>query len=197
MPSKVLVTAMDGQPKQIVLADHGTDFSPTSANDLRVTSDGSSELDVQLDLTSLASDAARQSAKFDFGLDRAGRYHVRVAMEFAVAPTIGGSLDIYLAPSQTATAGNGNPANVTGTDSVYSGYSSNLSDSLSQLIPIGSALVTTQATTTVQIAEAALGDFTPPTRYGSVIVVNNTDQALVSDAVEMHVVLDPIVDEAQ
>ena len=195
MATKTLLTPMDGTPKQICFADHAADFSPTAANDLRVSTDGSKELDVQLDMTSVADGAARQSTKVDLGAKWANGYYVRAAFELAATPVAGDVVELYWAPSPSATAANANAANVTGADSAYAGYSANLAAAVKQLIHIGDFVCTAQATATVQVAE--VGVFVPPERYGSLVVKNESAAAFHSDAVETHVVFDPIVDEFQ
>ena len=171
----------------IVLADT-TDHSPAAANNLGTRTD-------QIDLTSLAAGAARQSAKFDFTASRARQFNLMAAIEWAAAPAAGETLDFYLAPSPSATAANANPGGVSGSDSAYSGYSSNLDDSLKQLIFLGSMVATVQATTTIQIAQIAV--FIPPERYATLVVDNNSAaDALMSDAVEMSILITPIVDES-
>ena len=171
----------------IVLAD-SADHSPTAANSLGTRTD-------QIDLTSLAAGVARQSAKVDFGATRARRYSVVLAVEFATAPAAGETLDIYIGYSPSGTAGTGNPAKLTGADAAYSGYSSNLDDSLKQLDYIGSLVATIQATTTVQIA--LIGTISPSQRYGMIVVDNSTSDALFTDADEMSILISPIVDEVQ
>lgn len=195
MANKSLVQALDGTPKQIVFADHATDFSPTAANDLRVTTDGSMETDVQLILESVADAAYRQSTKFDFGENRAEFYNARGAFEFAATPVAGERMYLYLAPSHSATAGTGNPGGVSGADSAYTGYSSNAAAAVKQLLNIGIGIVTAQATGTVQIIE--FGIFSPPSRYASLVVLNDSGAAMHSDSVEMNIVFDPIVPELQ
>ena len=196
MANKVLLAEMDGTPKQICFADHATDFNaPTAANDLRKTTDGSQESDCQLLLETLANAAYRQSTKVDLGADRARRYAVRAAIEFAATPTAGNTVEFYWAPSHSATAGTGNPGGVSGADSAYTGYSSNAAAAIKQLQLIGIMVVTAQATGTVQIAEC--GEFEPSERYGSLVVLNNSGAALHSDSAEINIVFDPIVDEVQ
>ena len=195
MVSKILVQEQDGTPKQIVFADHANDFSPTAANDLRISTDGSNEADYDIELASVADDAARQSVKADLGENRAAEYSVRAAFEFAATPTAGETVELYWAPSSSDTAGTGNPGNVTGADAAYSGYSSNLDASLKQLEFIGAFVVTVQATATVQVGEIAV--FAPSQRYGSLVVVNRSGAAFHSDDVESHVVFDPIIPEQQ
>lgn len=192
MANKVLLDEQDGTPVQISFADHATDFSPTAANSLEV----GTPTDVQLDLTSLADGSARQSAKVDLGAIRAPAYHVRCAFEMAATPTAGDIIELYWAPSGSGTAGTANPGGVSGADAAYSGYSSNLADSVKQLIYIGAFVCTVQVTTTVQIAEVQ-GMLVPPERYGSLVVKNESGAAFHSDAVESHVVFDPVFLEVQ
>ncbi len=132
MVSRILVQEQDGTPKQIVFADHSNDFGPATANDLRISDDGSNEADYDIELADVADDVARQSAKADLGENRAQEYSVRAAFEFAATPTAGETVGLYWAPSPSGTAENANPANVTGADAAYAGYSSNLDASLKQ-----------------------------------------------------------------
>lgn len=191
MVAKLLVQAQDGTPEQICFADHATDFSPASAEDMR---DGN-ELDVQLDTTSLADAAARMSAKFNFGTNRAPLYGIRAAVEMAATPTTGELIELYMGYSQSATAATANPAGLTGSDAAYSGYSSNLAASVLQLHLIGTVKVTVQTTGTIQ--QAYVGIFAPRAQYGILVVKNESAAAFHSDAVETHIVFDPIVPESQ
>ncbi len=193
MPTKILIQEMDGTPAQITFGDHATDYSPTAANDLRHAS--AVDTEVQLDLTSVANNAARQSAKFDLGEHYAAAYKVRAALEFAATPVAGEYIAVYIAPSQHATAANGNPGNCSGSDAAYTGYSSNLADSLKHLEHVGTAAVTAQATGTVQVME--VGTYYPGERYGCLVFENQSDAAMHSDAVEMGIYLDPIIAESQ
>lgn len=195
VPNKLLYTEMDGTPKQIVFADHAGDFSPAAANDLRKTTDGSMELDVQLSLASVANGGFRQSAKFDFGENWAQEYQARGAFEIAATPTAGRTVNAFLAYSHSATAGTGNSGNASGSDAAYTGYSSNGAASVLQLHQISAFVVTAQATSTVQVIEG--WRFTPIGRYACLVVHDDTAAALHSDDVEMHIVLNPVVTEVQ
>lgn len=172
----------------IVLADT-TDYLPTAANNLGSRTD-------QLALASVANAAARQSAKIDFGANRAPLWNLACSLEIAATPTAGNTIDFYLAPSNSGTAGTANPGGVSGSDAAYTGYSSNLTDSLKQLLYIGSHICTAQATATVQV-NLSVGVFMPPERYGTIVVVNNSGAAMHSDDVEMAVVLTPVEHQQQ
>lgn len=191
MPSKFLLDEQDGTPKQLSIADHLTDFGPTAANLLEI----GTPTDVQMETTSLADAAGRQSAKADLGAVRAPAYKVRAAIEFAATPTAGAVVSFYWAPSPSATAGTANPANVTGADAAYAGYSANLAASVKQLDFIGNFICTAQATPTVQVAE--IGYMMPSQRYGSLVIVNSSGAAFHSDDAETHTVMDPVYTESQ
>src|SRR3972149_4386968 len=210
MANKILLDEQNGTPKQICFRDV-TDFGPAAANDLRV---GTPTL-VQLDMTSVADAAYRQSTKVDLGAVRAPAYAVRAALEFAAGVVAGGIMGFWWgagrgaaaggggevvscggAPSGSAPAGTANAGGVSGADGAYTGYSSNAAASVRQLEHIGVGVVTAQATTTVQIIEV-IGRLYPSERYGSLVVLNDSGAAMHSDAAEIHVVLDPIFEEVQ
>lgn len=194
MVNKLLITQQDGTPKSIVFADHGGDFGPAAANDLRDAVAGN-RTNGQIATTGLTDGAARQSNKVDLGEDYAQAYEVRGAIEFAATPVTGDIVEFYWAPSQSSTAANANPGGVSGADAAYAGYSSNLDESVLQLEYIGAFVVTVQVTTVVQIAD--IGVFSPTERYGTLVIKNESAAAFHSDDVETHVVLDPIVPEVQ
>lgn len=193
MPNKLLILETGNTPPQITFCDHGGDFSPTAANDLRHPT--ATDTQAQISLASLANAAARQSAKVDLGSLRAERYHVRAAFEIAATPVAGNVIELYWAPSPSATAGIGNPGGVSGADAAYAGYSANLAASVRQLMRVGNFVCTAQATATVQVGE--IGVFYPPERYGSLIVKNESGAAFFTDDVEIHIVFTPIVAEVQ
>ena len=148
----------------------------------------------QLDLTSIADDAAREGAKADLGATRPGGYAVLVGIEFDVAPTAGEVVEVYWSASYSATAGTGNAGGCAGADQAYKAGEE--AEWAKQLILIGVLAVTNDAATTVQ--RQCINDyFVPPTRYGQVVVLNKGGQALEGDAVEQYVALVPITDEVQ
>lgn len=182
-----------GTPKQIVFRD-STDYGTapaTAANNIE-TSDVTR---VQLDMTSVANTAARQSTKADLGANRATEYAVKACIELAATPTAGKIIRAYWAPSHNATAGTGNAAGISGADSAYTGDNSNLADAVKQLIFIGSFVCTDLATTSAQIAE--MGTLAPSARYGSLVLVNESGAAIHSDANEIAVTLTPIIIDIQ
>lgn len=146
--------------------------------------------DALLTLTSVANAACRQGAKLDLGATRSEYYDVYMNVEIAATPTAGNTIDVYWAPSASATAGTDNPANASGADAAYTGYSSNADASLPQLQFVGSHVCTTQATATVQ--KSYVGRFSPAQRYGSPIVRNGSGVALHSAATNMQLRFVPV-----
>lgn len=150
---------------------------------------------VQIDLTSLASTAARQGVKVDLGATRAARYDVTLRVEFDVAPTSSDIVSLWWAPSESAVAATANPGGVSGTDAAYTGTAGDsLADSIRQLQLVGELICTSDAATVVNQQSWA---FFPICRYGSPVVWNEADQAFEGDAVEMSIIFTPVIDEIQ
>jgi hypothetical protein len=196
MVAKILVTEQDGTPKQISFAKHSV-LSPTAANELRATTDGSNETDVELELLNLADGNARQSAKVDLGANRAAEYTCRAAIEMQVAAaTAGGEIEFYWSPSPSGTVGVGNSGGCSGADQAYTGYSADKDQSIQQLFFIGSMIMTDDGVDSLQIAE--VGILRTTQRYGSLVIYNKCGQTICdTDAIESQIVLDPIIPESQ
>lgn len=193
MANKLLIQAADGTPKQIVFANHAT-LNP--ATDLRLSTDGSLELDVEITLTDLAGATARQSAKVDLGENRAAEYVIEAVYEFLNTIDAGETVSLYWAPSRSGTAGTANPANVSGADAAYDGYSDDLLNAKEQLMPIAVHRLVAGGDATINVISDGQR-FSPPHRYGSLVVRNDSDDAMHSDAVEMHITFTPILPELQ
>lgn len=148
----------------------------------------------QLNLTSIATNAARQGDKADLGATRAERFAVKVGVEVDVAPTAGLLMEYWWSSSFSGTAGTGNDGGASGADGAYK--AGEVDEWKKQLIFMGAMVLTNDAAGVVQIQTINEG-FRPPTRYGQVVVVNKSGQALEGDAIEAFVALIPIVDEVQ
>lgn len=175
-------TLAQGTP---IIWAHGDDFNPAGASSLGTTED------YELDLTALADGAARQGEKGDLGATRPAMYAAFLRWETNSAPTAGTRVDVYWAASVSATAANDNPGGTSGADGAWPG-DSNEDEWALQLMPIGSLVLTNDATT-IQIA-CINPAFHPPTRYGMPVVDNNSGQAAAADAVEMAFYLVPITE---
>jgi hypothetical protein len=153
--------------------------------------------DVVLTLSALANAAGRQSAKVDLGATRAAAYELLGCVDFTgETPVAGERVDYYWAPSTSGTQGSGNVAGNSGADGAAPDGalgSITLPEFLKQCIFIGSLVVHDGGV----VQNGFVGILHPPGRYGQLIVVNESDDAFEADDVEMHQVLNPIVDEAQ
>jgi len=153
--------------------------------------------DVALTLAGVASAAGRQSAKVDLGEKRAAAYEVLGCVDYTgETPSATGHIAYYWAPSTSATAANGNVAGNSGGDAAAPDGalgSITLTEFIAQCIFIGHLRTHDGAS----VQNGFVGILRPTSRYGQLIVVNNGGDAFEEDDVEMHQVLNPIVDEVQ
>lgn len=168
-------------------ADSGTNWSAGSPTNATLT------------LSGVANGAARQSNKVDLGATRAARHALLGCVDFTgETPTVGNTVDYYWAPSTSSTQGDANVAGNSGADGAapdgaIGGIT--LAEFLKMCIFIGSLVVHDGGGSSVQ--NGWVGILESPTRYGQLIVVNNSGDAFEADDVEAHQVLEPIVDEVQ
>ncbi len=167
-------------------------FSPVDpATDLTI----GTPTDVVLTSTSLADTAGRQSDKFDFGANRAHSYECLASEDFTgEVPTIGERLDYYFAPSTHTTQANGNVAGNSGADGVAPDGalgSISLAEFLKLCDYIGSLIVHDGGV----VQTGKVGVFSPSSRYGQLIKVNESGDVLEADDIESHVVFNPLVDD--
>ena len=165
-------------------------YSPATMNNLEL----GTATDVAFDLTSVAAAAAEASAKADLTATRAPEYAVHACIEMAVAPVTGTTFDFFWAPSVNGTADAGNPGWVSGSAEAYTGTPGTLAEGLAHFKHIGQMIMSADATTTIQMAY--IGKFSPPTRYGCLVVRNNTAQATHDDVVEQAVSFTPIIPQS-
>lgn len=153
--------------------------------------------DVVLTLSAVADAAARQSTKIDLGATRAAQFSVFGCVDFTgETPTAGNSVDYFWAPSSNATEANGNIAGNSGADADAPGGalgSITLAEFLLQCQIIGSLIIHDGAV----VQNGYVSTFSPAERYGQLIVVNSGGDVFEADDVEMHQVMNPIIDEIQ
>lgn len=155
----------------------------------------SSSGDATITLTSLANGSYRESTKLDLGATFAQAYAVYLDIEIAATPVAGNTIDIWANPSSSSTAATDNRGGTTGTDRAYTGYSSNAAASVRQLQFLGSAVCTTQTTSTVQ--KMFVGIWCPTQRYNSFVVLNGSGAALHSSATQMVITITPLEGTAE
>lgn len=152
---------------------------------------------VILTLASLANGAARQSDKFDFGAAWAEQHALFGCVDFTdETPTLGKTVDYYLAPSPRSVQGAGNVAGNSGADAACPGGALGgilLAEFLELCLPIGSLTVHDGAC----VQNGYVNVFSPPARYGQLIVVNNSGDAFEADNVESHAVINELIRELQ
>lgn len=171
---------------QLLFADHGTDFgaAPTTAANSLLQG---SQTDIQMDMTGLAaSGGGLQSDKSgDLGSERPPLYKVDACLEFAVAPADGDEVSFYWAGSPSATAGTGNGGGVVGADGAYT----ETSGTLAELTYIGSLICRNNV-----ICIGEVGMLSPYQQYGTLVVINDANQALAGAGVmdETHIVFTPM-----
>lgn len=155
----------------------------------------------QIDLTSLASGAARQGAKADLApmgwTSINDRWLCLVCIEPVGAPTSKEVVDFWWAGSPAETAGDANPGGTTGADAAYTGTAGDdLDDSLEQLIWIGAI----SATADILTQYAQVGVLTNIPRHGMPVVdsgLTTGSVAMVANATEMYVALVKLHSDSQ
>lgn len=178
---------------QLMFADHATDFAgqtpATAANTFIVGSPTS----VQMNFSVIAAAAAWESAKTatlaHIGTAWPREWTLGAVMESTATPTAGGTFDFYWNASPSSTAGTGNSGEAAGVDQAIA------ITHLKALIFIGSMTVRNN----VINKNSNIGTLWLPHLYGSLIMVNNTDVAMVADgdADECFAVLTPIIPDIQ
>ena len=138
-----------------------------------------------LTLTSVTNGNGRQGAKGDLGANRARIWDVLFTTSVGSAATAGNEIELWWAPSDSATAGTDNPGGVSGTDATFN---TTPSEYTAQLVFIGSLILSNNAGTAIQKQWFA---FSPPCRYGSPVVVNRSGQTLGSTAADHTITLIP------
>lgn len=139
-----------------------------------------------LTLSALAAGAGRISDEFDRGANsKPADYVWRATFQMATAGVIGQSLNIYLVTSDGTNA-DGEEGTV---DAALSAE-----DKLLNMTPIGAVKVDTTSTNTDITAS---GVFKIKSRYFSIVVFNNTDDALKTDTAVHSVTVTPRPPENQ
>lgn len=174
---------------QLSFAAHaGSAFAPFSGSNLEI----GTPTQYELNAASVADDAAVEGAKFDLGANRAPRYSIMSTMGWGSAPTTGERVDYYVGWSPTSSAALGNPGGLIGSSSGYiGGPNLTLDEGLAQLDFVGSMVVGAYAGNQT----STIGTMVPKERYGTLVIVNRSGQALTGSLADAHTVMTPIVDD--
>lgn len=175
-------------PKQIIF--RGSDYSPDPNN--VIAKDTPTPFDFTMN--GVADGDAWQSAKADIGSLRATLYAVKVCLEFFSAPSANSAVHFFWSPSETVTAAVGNDGGVSGADEAYTGYSTDHEEAVRHLIVLGTMV----PVTSIAVQCITVGFFQPSSRYGSLIVFNESGVTLaVDDGIETAVVFNPVTQQGQ
>lgn len=199
MASEILIQDAAGSSLSSIAFGVAGSFNP--ADDGTNFTDDLTTIDYLLTLAAVADAAGRQSDKIDLGATRARQYAVLGCVDYTgETPTSGKTVDYHWAPSTDATPAEGNVAGNSGADAAATQAGGGwvpggmtLAEFLKLCIFIGSLVLSDDGS----VQNGMVGVFSPPTRWGQLIVVNNGGDAFEDDDVEMHQVLVPIVEEVQ
>jgi len=177
----------------------GADAALDPADDgTNLTDDiGTDTVDVECGLSALADEAAVQSAKADLGATRALYYNVMASIDWTgETPTDGDVVEFYWAPSTASAAGNGNVAGNSGGDATCpDGALNSITDD--EFVKLCVFIGSLPAHADGGVQTGFVGRFSPPTRYGQLVVFNKSGDVFENDEVESHVVFMPLVNELQ
>ena len=193
MANEVLVKASP-TPVQVRFFVTGS-FSPADA--ATNMTDGTPN-DVAMTSASLADAAGRQSAKADLGALRAGSYSVMACVDYTgLTPTSGATVDYYWLPSTNATAANGNIAGNSGLDAAAPGGAVPAGLTITEFKRMAQRIGSLTLSDDGAVQNGYVGTFSPATRWGQLLEINEGGADFAADDVEHHVVMNPIVDEIQ
>lgn len=153
--------------------------------------------DVALTLSAVADTAGRQSLKVDLGAVRAPRYAVFGCVDFTgETPTQGTVVDYYWMPSTHTTQANGNILGNSGADADAPNGALG-TPTLADMVAVSQFIGSLPIHDGASVQNGYVGTFSPAERHGQLLVVNEAGDAFEADDVEMHQVMNPIVDEIQ
>lgn len=141
--------------------------------------------DNNLTLSALAADAGRVGVQQDLTATHARLYEWRATVQMGTAGVVGETIDIWLSTSDGT-----NPDGEEGIADAALGST----DSLKNMIYVGSVTVDT---TTINVDITGSGTVAVNARYVSVVVHNNTADALKTDTGVHSVTLTPVPDQVQ
>lgn len=148
--------------------------------------DTGSTPDNVITLTSLATVSGRQSAQHDFGTSaRAYQFNWRAYVQFATAPVVGETVDIYVKTSDGTHADN---------DDGTGDLAVSAEDKLKNLQYIGSISVD-EAVADIEMVASGTVNLTH--RYVQVVFWNATVDSLTATASEHGFILEPVVAQGQ
>ena len=143
--------------------------------------------DYAFTMSSIADAAGQTAKKGDLGTPRATLYVMEIVVKSNVAPTAGGTYDIYWCNSRSVTDATDNAGNgdFTGSDAAFTVDTNSLAD----LDFITSVVCSADATTVFR----KFVEFVPQTQWGFPVFVNNSGQTTGTTGTDHHVKIYPQV----
>ncbi len=151
-----------------------------------------------LNLASLAANAARQADKADLGDHRPGGYVVKAAVRMVATPTAGGPIEYYWSSSPVAGLNTANTGgvSVSGYDAAWNpggAAEADIDEWKQQLSFVG--VLPVAADGEIDQVKVINSYFTPPERYGQFIIKNDASTAVSASVSGVYVALIPVIDE--
>jgi hypothetical protein len=149
--------------------------------------------DVTLTMSAVADGAGRQSDKGDLGANRAEEYEVLASFDWTgETPVAGERVELYWAPSTHTTQANGNVMGNSGADAACPGGAVG-APTLAEFVLLCDYIGDFICTDDAGVQTGFIGIFKPSSRYGQLIVKNESGDAFEADNVEAHVVFNPLL----
>jgi len=109
---------------------------------------------------------------------------VEASMETATDAVEGQTVDLYVGWSDNATAADGNPAALSGSDGAYISGAGTAAGGLKQLQYIGSVVMQAKQASDAEPQIALVSTIVPKARYMILVVQNNSGATMAADAIE-------------
>lgn len=196
MVNEILIQDVAGSILEEIIFYITGSFSPVDSG--TDWTGGGTPIEAVLTLSGVVDGAGRQSDKVDLGTLRAESYDLYGCVDFTGETPGAGSIDYYWMPSSSLTAANGNVAGSSGVDGDAPDGALGSITLAEFLLLLGATYIGSMPTHNGAVVQNGyIGRFSPPERYGQLLVVNNGGGDFEADDVEMHQVMKPYVREIQ
>lgn len=168
-------------------ADNGSNYKQTTP-----------AVTAALTMSGLTDGQGRHSAKFDLGSLYGPVLRVMMSVELANSPDADGRMDVYWAPSEKSAAGEGNVEGNSGSDADAPDGTIDSGLTLAQFLRKCDWIGCLPTHDYAGVQAGFVAEFVPPSRYGQIVVVNNTGATLfATDDAENGVFLTEKIPQSQ
>lgn len=159
---------------------------------------GRSVNNINLTLNALASAAGRQSDKVDLGEKRAPRYAFYGCVNFTgETPVVDTVIEYWWLPSGSSQTADANVYGNSGLDAVAPGGQVPGSMDLDEFKIGGEYIGSLPITDDVAIFNGFVKIYSPPSRYGQLLLINGAGDVMEALDTEHHQLMVPLIDEVQ